>query len=196
MNLIYFFCIYLVIFSLAETAKRKLHWLSETTRWYTHVAAGIVSVLLPLFVSRNQIFILSASFVVALLISRRKNILRSLHEVERAGWGELFFPIGVGVAAWYWLPAHQEGYMFAMLVMTLGDSMANIVGRSINSKKIIFNKGLAGFSACVVTVFLIGLFFFSPFGALWRAVVLSVVELMSPRGTDNLSLIVAAIFLI
>lgn len=196
MNLILIFFAYLVIFGLAEIAKRKLRWMSETTRWYTHVAAGIVSLLMPLFVSRNQIFIVSISFVCVLFISRRKNILRSLHEVQRAGWGELFFPIGVGVAAWWWLPSHVDGYMYAMAVMTFGDAVANIVGRGMAGKKIIFNKGLAGFTACVVMVFCIGLLFFSPLGALWRAVVLALVELLSPRGTDNLTLILASMLLI
>lgn len=185
--------LYLGLFILAEFAKRKLRWQAETTRWCLHVTTGIVSTVLPLFISRSEILILAVLFTIGLSFSHWKNILRAIHGVERAGWGEVFFPIGVGAATWFLLPAHLDGYIYTLLTMTFADAMANWVGRTLPGKKVIFSKSLTGSTTFLIICFVIGLWFFSPPAALWRAGVLAFIELMSPRGTDNLTIILVAI---
>lgn len=194
---IFIICVlYLGLFILAEFAKRKLHWKSETTRCCLHVTTGMVSTVLPVFISRNEIILLAVAFTIGLAASHWKNILHSIHGVERAGWGEVFFPIGVGAAAWFLLPAHADGYTYALLNMTFADVFANWAGRTLPGRKIVFHKSVTGSFAFLAVSWIIGLWFFSPLTALWRAGVLALIELFSPRGTDNLTIILISIPLI
>jgi dolichol kinase len=189
MTITIFILIYLTLFIINEIAKRKLRWKTDTTRLCLHISTGFVSIFLPHFISVNGIIILAVVFTIGLIISRWKGILTSLHNVQRAGYGEIFFPIGIGIAAWFFLPSHLSGYTYALLNLTFGDALANWAGRIIPGRKIIFSKTIAGFLAFFVSSSIIGLWFYNFPAAIWRAGIFAVTELFSPRGTDNLTII-------
>ncbi|MDQ6803825.1 MAG: hypothetical protein M3065_02400 [Actinomycetota bacterium] len=68
----------------------------------------------------------AAIFIPLLLISRRLQLLRSIHSTERTTIGELSFPVGVLLPAL--LIPDPMAFSFGILVMGCADAAAAVVG--------------------------------------------------------------------
>jgi phytol kinase len=98
----------------------------EFNRKFVHITVGSFVAFWPLILTWNQIIFLSAAFVLVISISKSFNILKSIHGVKRATWGEVYFGLIVGLLALI----TQDGwiYMVALLHMSLADGMAAVIG--------------------------------------------------------------------
>jgi dolichol kinase len=162
-----------------------------------------VASLLPLQLSDHQIVGLGVSFAIVLAVSKRRRLLRGVHEVARRTWGEVVFPLGIaGLAA---LGPTTVTYVYGVLVMGVCDVCAGIVGQWIGRHP--FHIGAArktweGSTAFVVSAFVIGVAALAtvgiePVGAalmgvVGAALVSASVEAVMPWGLDNLVLPTAA----
>jgi len=153
------------------------------------------------------------------------NVYRGVHSIERKTLGELYFPIGVALSAFIFLPASAPTlvsgqanivlFQFGVLVMGFADTTAAIIGVHYGKHKFTFvdprakifgagasKKSVEGSSAFFVTTFLILLFFnffsieIKLSGFLVLPIVLSFLELILSFGLDNLILPVVASFLL
>lgn len=99
---------------------------AETPRKLVHIVTGVYIAVWPLFMSFAWIQVLSAALFIVVFVSKRLNVFRSVHSVDRPTYGELLFPIGVFVAATF----AQTGwvYMAAVLHLSLADGFAALVG--------------------------------------------------------------------
>ena len=143
------------------------------------------------------------------------NVYRGVHSIERKTLGELYFPIGVALSAFIFLPASAPTlvsgqanivlFQFGVLVMGFADAMAAIIGVHYGKHKFAFTrdkKSVEGSSAFLITTFLI-LLLFNFFsikvrlsGFLILPIVLSFLELILSFGLDNLILPIVASFLL
>jgi phytol kinase len=104
--------------------RKRVH--GEASRKFVHITVGTFVALWPLWLSWQQIELLSIAFVVAVVISRQFNIFKTIHAVERPTWGELYFGAAVGLIA---VTTHQPAiYAVALLHMSLADGLAAVVG--------------------------------------------------------------------
>ena len=129
-----------------------------------------------------------------------------MHGVERTTWGEIWFPLGVLLAAAAF--PHPVPYAFGVLVMGLSDAAASAAGHRWGHRAYRLlgaHKTYAGSAAFfAVTVLLAtaallaagGLSMGSAPFVLAMAAVLTVVEGAAAGGTDNVLLPVAAAGLI
>jgi dolichol kinase len=182
--------------SLVELLKRRrLALPEEVLRKLVHVGSGLIVAALPFFLSFGAIAALAASFVLAMAVSRRLKILTSLHDSGRRTYGELFYPLGVGVLA-VTDPSRQQ-FVYAALVLALADGLAALVGARSHRGRLPWGKSVSGSTtffliATATGITILALGGVAPGTAIARALVaaaaLTLAELVLCLGLDNLVL--------
>lgn len=109
--------------------------------------------------------------------------------------GEIVFPIGVAVTAYF--AQTQLEFMYIMLIVGISDTLAFYIGKYIKSAHIVFGKTIAGSSAFFVSALVFALLSGSAVTALLVASATTIAELFSTKGSDNVTIpIVATIILL
>ncbi len=177
---------FLIIALLAEILQRAFHFRHELTRKFAHIGVGILSCFLFSWLGRGEIIILSVLAAVAVAISKYFHFFDSIHGVERYTHGEVYFPLSIGLLAAFFLPTQPEAALFGILVLSVSDALAGIVGTEFGSRKILFlghSKTLEGSLAFFISTFLIFLFLIPYFSVALMffgflvAIILTIVEL-------------------
>jgi len=166
----------------------------EYTRKFIHISVGSFVAFWPLFLTRNEIVLLSGAFVVVVALSSYFKVFKAIHSVQRPTWGEVFFALAVGVLA----VVAQSGwiYLAAVLHMSLADGLAAIVGTKFgkSTRYYVFGhpKSVVGTATFIVVSALIfaGFFKFTPNAfTLWFipiTLAAAAIENFAIRGFDNL----------
>ncbi len=108
---------------------------AEASRKLVHSGIGLTVAAFPaLFHDLWPVWLLSGLAVAVLLVVRHLSVLRpwlagGLHGVERASWGDLFFPLAAALA-WTLAPGDWLRFSLPMLVLALADALAALIGRS------------------------------------------------------------------
>ena len=202
-NFIILFLIASALFVTIEVLQRKVFTKILWSRKATHISLGLFVLILPNYLTEWGIGLMALIFALTLLVSRIRHIL-SLHNIKRYSWGEVFYPISVGVLSFICLPNDRSVFYAAILCLALSDASAAMVGGLMPIKQIRIGKhtktvgGVMGFF--VVTICILSLIYL-PLGASFFtliiiALILSLSELITFYGSDNLVVpILAAILL-
>lgn len=161
---------------------------SEISRKIIHVLAGIITSCLVLFLTLHQIASIATIFFIVLIIVRQHKIVTALYSVERQTYGEIFYPLGVLIAAL--LTKDSMMFVAIMLIVGFADTAACLVGQYYKNKILIFGqKTLAGSTAFfIVTLLILGvLSSFSLTEVFFISLTLTLTEVISDYGLDNLS---------
>jgi phytol kinase len=179
----------------------------ETSRKMVHIGTGVVIAFWPYILDWWIIQALSLVMLIAIFISFKFHIFKSIHSVQRMTRGEILFPIGVGLCAL--LEPPEWVFTAAILHLALADGMAALVGirfgkdmqytvwgnlKSVAGSAAFFITSVLIFVGAVVLtpqydhLQLIGWFVFS-------AVLLTVAENVSPYGLDDLTVPVGVVLL-
>lgn len=105
---------------------------SEVGRKFIHLTVGSFVAFWPFFLSWNQIRVLSATFIIAVAISKYFHLFKAIHSVQRPTWGEIYFAIAVGAVTL--ITQNKWVYMAAILQMSLADGLAAIIGVAYGKK--------------------------------------------------------------
>jgi phytol kinase len=120
--------IYLLIFLIGETIRRLIPSNAEISRKAVHLLSGLTALTFPfLFTSHWTVLALSVSFCAIIVITKRKGILKSVHDVERKSYGGIYYPVAVYLI-FYLSSMKPVIYFIAILVMAVSDAMAALVG--------------------------------------------------------------------
>ncbi len=169
---------------LNEFIARRWRPPAEASRKAAHVGSAVIAAISCLWLDHRWYVIIGVIFAIALLVARRFLPLRSLSARAERSWGELLFGIGVAGAAL--IAAETRPFVLAVLVLGLADTAAHLVGRRLPVRPLILGRTVGGSATFVIIAFLVAL----PAGPGAAAVVAlgcALAELLSPRGTDNLS---------
>lgn len=105
----------------------------ELTRKAMHIGMGLVATTLPWLFDRTWPVLalcggMAVAFLVLKLCLRRSEFGAAMHDIGRDSRGDIYFALSV---AMLWLLAGGDRllYVVPMLVLTLGDAMAALVGR-------------------------------------------------------------------
>ncbi len=190
---------FLALFVAVEIMQRIFKIQSEYTRKIAHVCSGFLVYLFPLVLSRNDIILLGLVFFVFLSITKAFGLLSSIHRVERRTLGELFFPLGIAVSAFLFVPQDNAAFQFGALVLGVSDAAGGFIGGLIGKHKIKFfgkKKSWEGAAAVFFSTFIIG--FLATKGQASflanaiTALLLTFIELILAFGLDNLLLPIVA----
>ncbi len=181
---------------------RRLRRISaDTTRKVVHIAVGMW-IFPTLFLFRHWAWALLPPLVFAVLnaLSLRFRLFGAI-EVGEPSWGTVLFPVSVALLlAIFWRIGRPEIAASGVMAMTWGDAMAAVVGRAFGKrgyslwgkrKTWLGSLAFLSWSTLAITLTLRFLGHYVPptaFGhGLLAALAGAVVEALSPRGTDNLT---------
>lgn len=190
---------------ICEALWRKKIIRGEIARKAIHILVACYAAFWPFFMQRYQIFVLSIFIIIALILVKRLKIFKIYKGVDRAGYGEIWYAISIGTLALVF--KNDYIYMIAVLHIALADSFAAIVGKHLAKKAKNFNfqgsrKSLAGTATFILVSFILNLVYWmlvsrislhgsllglSPiFYSLLSAILLGCIEIMAPKGSDNI----------
>ena len=197
MNVALFIILSSALLATVEILKRKSVVSNDLSRRLVHVGAGAINIAAPLFVSHVAIIVVNVLFAGLLLTSRNTDHFSSIQTTSRKTYGDVYFPLGIIVAAVVLLPDHVTAFQYGVAIMGISDALAGFVGERWGRKSIsILNnpKTLTGAAVFYVTSLVIT-FIFAP--QLLPIIfvlplVLTAVEFPLVYGLDNLVLPIVA----
>jgi phytol kinase len=148
---------FIVLLSLAEIVTRRWALRPELGRKLAHMSSSVLAAALPLILSFPAIVGLAAAFTPFMVVSRRLDLFPLLHHAERSSFGEIYFPLGVLMAAA--LVPHWVEFAFGVLVMGICDPIAALSGQRFGrrSYRLTAQKTYLGSIAFLTTAVVFGL---------------------------------------
>lgn len=204
---------FLGIIQLSELLYHKFKVDVEITRKIAHVLGCLSSLsFLLLFHSHWYVLVVTGTFFLLLLFSKRNGIYNSIDLVERKSIGSFILPLSVYLL---FLISESTGdklyFILPVLILGISDPLAGLAGTSYKEAKQInilvfkFQKTYIGSFAFFVTTLVLTSSTFYVFNlsgqnilisGLYFAVVVTFVEIISNRGLDNLTVPLAVAFLL
>ncbi len=208
-----FFSIIMLFIGMAEVARKVLKLSPELSRKFVHVMVGILVSLAPFFLKTSTpVLLLGVLFTILNAIALKKDSFKGMHTTERVSFGTVYFPIAFSLLVLMFWERNVVVFIVAMLILAFSDTAATVVGERINSsRKFILwhdKKSWPGSIAFFITTLLVTVVAFPLYSNLAGAEVLPVLHLIgmslfvgfvatvgeavSKRGSDNLTLTLAA----
>jgi len=196
----------------AELMRRRLHVDPDLTRKFVHLATGALVFFAPaFFVSATAPIVISAVFVLFLLVALGRGWLPGIQGTVENRFGPLYFGLAFLILTVLCWDREMVVLMAGMQVLTWGDGLAAIVGGRYGRRAFTVVKGrktIEGTATMFVASFLALLGTLAYFDAaspslsagmiIWIAFLVAVlstaVELVTPPGLDNLTIGLAAAF--
>lgn len=188
-----------ILLLITERLWRKSNIHNEVTRKIIHISIAVFVSFWPYYLSFHWIEVISILFLIVIFASRQLGIFGSIHSVKRKTFGELLFPIGIGLSAL--LAPSKTIFTIAMLNVGLADGFAAIAGTFFSKTRgmKIFGdyKTLVGSIAfwftSLIIIFIFKVFQVSGANLTWSIVFLlpistAAIEYLSPFGTDDITI--------
>jgi len=135
MNALGLSVIFILILMLGEGIYRVIPYNPEIARKSVHFLSGLTALSLPYLIQSHWlVLLLAVSFLMVITVAGKKGLLRSIHGIERKSQGALYFPVSVyGI----FLLGHARPviYLIPILVMTVSDTLAALLGEKYGSLK-------------------------------------------------------------
>ncbi len=213
MNELYLFLLYSLalvgVMLIAEAAYRLFKVPTEWSRKIAHVGSGIVALSYPDFIQNHFIILaLTVSFTIILYTCKKMGWFPSIFSVGRKSYGELLFVWSSWLLFWLYQYTGENIYFYLPFsVVVFADPMAALIGKSFPVKVYsIFNhnKSFGGSLAFFIVTFILSYYFLTMtawshnilFISILHSIVLTLVEAVSVKGWDNLSIpLVSVLFL-
>jgi len=201
-----FVFVFLVI-GIAELLRKRFNLSSDFTRKVIHVGVGNWIFLWPFtFQYWYTVCIPPAVFIALNYVSYRKEVFKAMERKEKAGGlGTVYYAFSLTVlSAAFWYVGEAWIAALGMMLMAWADGLADVIGRRYGSHRYsVFSsvksiEGSTGFFIIGILSSIVTILFFTSFWNLVLrqsifliAVLISgfgtLIEALSPRGTDNLT---------
>ncbi len=199
--------VFTIILLVGELIQSVYNLRSEYSRIFSHVLAGLACLLMAnLFTSQWYVISICIQSALFLLLTKKMELFKSHHKVKRNTNGSSFFFIGI-LAVYFIFEMKSEIALFLIpvAVLTISDPVASLTGLNRSSgfwpnftgekRSSKTYMGSLGFFTSTFILLIAGLLFFYAYSD-WQLIIISlllsliatITELISPRGTDNLSI--------
>jgi phytol kinase len=186
---------------------------AEITRKAAHVIGSLSSIsFIYLFDSHWYVLIIGIVFFTLLFLSKRRGIYHSIDSIDRISIGSYLLPVSIYLC-FLTSELFENSVYFLMPVLILGisDPLAALVGMNLKNARYIkilswhSRKTLEGSLAFFVMTFLISTYilyyysmscFNSILSGIYIGVALTLIELFSSKGLDNITVPISTLFLI
>ncbi|MBN1996653.1 DUF92 domain-containing protein [candidate division KSB1 bacterium] len=211
-----FFIALLILIGIAELIRRRQKWQVEATRKIVHIMTGVLVATTPFVLhSKWPLIVLGVVFTLFDFLAIRNKFFSAMHDTKRKSYGTVFYPVSFILLVFVLWDGNKLVFVTSMLIMAIADAAAAIIGERV-SRPVPLNIGserktLQGSMAMAISTFMIVIFSFYFFGALlgvrvgigltlWSAVVTAIFaavsEVVSFRGSDNLTVPLASAFVL
>ncbi len=199
---------FLALFAIAELLYRHFGVKAERTRKFIHITTGLLALGFPVFIEQfYAVVLLCAAFAGILMLSRRYGLLPSIQGVKRKTYGGVLFPLAVVLSfAAYLYYDRTIYYYIPMVILSISDPLAAWAGHRLPMGRYrIFNHwkswgGTLAFalSAAIIVWILLWIPEAVEQDKLWICALViggttAVIEAVSSRGIDNISIPATAI---
>ncbi len=203
--IILFFIGFFCIIYLSEYLHSHFNISSEYTRKFAHSLATLSSLIFLVAIKSHWfIFILGLFFFLLLLTANRLKLFGSIHAVKRKTGGSYLLPIAI-YTVFYISRSAGNDLLFILPILLLGisDPLAGLAGYSYRHRiksitifkqkldKTILGSGVFFLSTLIISIITLYLWDYGfPKFVLFSLVisaVMTLTELLSPYGTDNLT---------
>lgn len=201
--------LFLFNFYLAERIRKHFTKFQEISRKAVHISSGLIALSFPYYIhSHWTVLILVTIFGLLMFVTKRKNLLQSIHDVGRKSYGSLYYPLAIYLI---FLLASKTPviYFTSILVMTVSDAFAALVGKKYGTVKFEVEGNIKSLEGSVSFFFLSFLCVLLPlllmsdieklevvFISLIISLLLTGFEAISPTGSDNIIIPFGTYFLI
>jgi len=201
---------FLVILACSEMVYRKFNVNPEYTRKISHIIVTLTSLsFVYAFQSHWYVFGLAVFSFLLLFIGKLLNAFKSIEDVHRPTFGSILLPAGIYLS--FAIAEFQKNnlvFILPILILAISDALAGIIGIRFQKSgtKIIllgikFDKSMAGTFTFLFSALIISFSAFLAYGFdIGKVIILTIAvsltttitELVSPYGSDNLTISVAA----
>lgn len=196
-------CCLLALASLVSNKLVKSHVLQpENGRKLVHLTLGVSIVAVSYLASKMWVASLVCVALTMVVVARELDLFSSFRKVGRRSMGDIYFLIGA-LASLILADSHTA-FVISILILTLADSSAAIIGKAYGRHKYSAlgeNKSLEGSATFwLVSALIVGWFVLTGPTVImgdWILVlvlppVLTIFEALSPKGIDNLTIPIIA----
>lgn len=144
------------------------------------------------------------SFVIINYISYKKNLISVMEREEQDGLGTVYYAVSLLIIAiiTFGITKRPEIGLCSILIMGYGDGLAAVIGKKVKSPEYKIGntkKTLAGtLTMFIITFIIVAIFGYIAGANLWiiksiiTAIILTIVEAVGIKGTDNITLPLSA----
>jgi len=203
MNSLYIALIYLAMFGIGEVLYHFMHVKAEMTRKFSHLSAGFIAFLFPMLITHHIfVLMLAAGFTGLLFLTKKVNLLKSIHAVKRKTVGSYLYPISI--YGCFLVYSHYDNLLFyylPLLILAISDTIAAIGGEAWafgrffkhTDSKTLFGSSLFFVSAMVISIVVLALLTNLSFRTIIILSILislltSFIEAISNKGLDNITI--------
>ena len=187
-----------VVILIAVLTRQRWPDQQELSRKIIHIGTGAVVPMAWFFAIPRLVAVPFAVLVtLAIAINHRWRVIPAVEDVDRNTYGTVAYGLAITTLLILFWPGRADAVCAGVLVMALGDGLAGLVGRSVNSTQWTVlgqTKSIAGTltMALVSTFVLVGLMLADGNAIVWGVAVgisaiATALEQVSPAGVDNLS---------
>lgn len=179
-----FSSVFLGLFVFLEYSVRRVNANREITRRIAHVLSSLFGLAMGIVLDETTFIVMCLFFLAVITVSFSTRYFSFIHNVRRKTYGELLLPLGILLT---YLVAQDTTQIFSVsvLILAIADPIAGIVG---DLSYRVYALRTSVFYILALSVLLI-MFPPSQYGvALLVALIITIVERLSPYGTDNLTI--------
>ncbi len=170
----------------------------ELSRKIIHIGTGAVVPMAWFFAIPTLVAVPFAVLVtLGIAINHRWPIVPAVEDVDRNSYGTVAYGLAITTLLILFWPGRADAVCAGVLVMALGDGLAGLIGRSVNSTQWTVLRQTKSFAgtltmALVSTLVLVGMMLAGGNTIAWEvavgiSVMATALEQVSPAGVDNLS---------
>lgn len=203
--------VYLYVAILLIITEKLLDKYPEVSRKVLHIMVGNIAFLLPIFVTKEiMAFVAAGPFIFLTFLMSPHTPIKSIRGKTSAaghGMGLVYYSITWTILAYLFFD-NMVVIAIGILAMSYGDGFASIIGTKFGKKKYnVFGdeKSYVGSFAMLIFTFItmivalwyynISITFFVLLALIFIALIAAVVEGLTPKGLDNLTVPFVVVFL-
>jgi phytol kinase len=129
--LLYLFSIFLI----SIVFKKFIENSREIVRKIIHIGIGpLIPIALFLKIDQNSALIFTGIVLLIVLINYTYKLFPTIEDVERKSYGTIFYCLSLFILIWLFWDKDPYALIAGFFVMTFGDGLAGLIGKSFNSK--------------------------------------------------------------
>ena len=130
-----------LIFSVSVVFKKFNNDSKEIVRKIIHIGIGpLIPIAQFLKIDQNSALIFTGIVSLIVLINYTYKLFPTIEDVERKSYGTIFYCLSLFILIWLFWDKDPYALITGFFIMTFGDGLAGLVGKSFNSNSWIFFK--------------------------------------------------------
>ena len=152
------------IFFISTVFKKYNEDSREIVRKIIHIGIGpLIPIAQFLKINQNSALIFTGIVSLMVFINYNYKLFPTIEDVERKSYGTLFYCLSLFILIYLFWDKDPYALISGFFIMTFGDGLAGLIGKSFNSKSWIFFKQKKSFLG-TITMFLTSLIVVSSIG--------------------------------